>query len=417
MRDRREAIQGSGTGRRRGGRIGLITSLIGLFVVLGSAQAASASTLSSVTPNRGCPGDTVLLTGSGFSGKEASVVWKDPTAEWSTSITTDATVGSSTTARATVPIFLQVQGSGVGSVSISNGRFVGRSVAFTFIQLQECFKPPRENGSITGPTGPTGEAGRSGATGATGANGATGGTGPTGQEGATGVTGRSGSTGPTGATGPEGRCTGCGCPGFLCPPPQPGPTGATGPAGATGATGANGSEGKTGPTGPTGPSPIACACNEQATSFGKSLASGKTERGVWSALISEPAGAPQTQAMGVVSYAIATAKVTKATYRNEVQAEVPVPPCMGNVNEPAAEKGNLCVYRGGNVGSKESDDKNAKFATFEEPIGTEGTVAGLLGALIVFRTEEGVFEVGQPTINLSKPAYVDAGGSWAVTAE
>ena len=121
--------------------------------------------------------------------------------------------------------------------------------------------------------------------------------------------------------------------------------------------------------------------------------------------------------MGVVSYAIPTAKVTKATYRNEAQAETPVPPCLGNVNEPVAQKGNLCVYRGGNVGSNESDDKNAKFATFEEPIGTEGTAAGKLGALIVFRTEEGVFEVNEPPITLAKPAYLDAGGSWAVTAE
>ena len=99
------------------------------------------------------------------------------------------------------------------------------------------------------------------------------------------------------------------------------------------------------------------------------------------------------------------------------EAETPKAPCLGNVNEPTAEKANLCVYRGGNAGSKEEEDTNAKFATFEEPIGTESTTAGKLGALVVFRTEEGIFAVGETPITLAKPAYLVAGGSWAVTAE
>ena len=262
----------------------------------------------------------------------------------------------------------------------------------------------------TGPTGPTGTGGGGGgATGATGAEGKTGPTGPTGTGG-----GGGGATGATGATGPSGGPAG--------PAGPTGPTGSGGGGGggATGATGATGEDGKTGPTGPPGPTGSGgtggTGGGGEATSFGK-LASGKAETGTWSAGMDLPAGVDQYQSDGVVSYAIPTAKSQKATYRGEVAAETAKAPCLGNVNEPIAEKANLCVYRGGNAGSKESEDTNAKFATFEEPIGTEGEKAGKLGALVVFRTEEGVFVVGEPTVILAKPAHLVAAGSWAVTAE
>jgi hypothetical protein len=153
------------------------------------------------------------------------------------------------------------------------------------------------------------------------------------------------------------------------------------------------------------------------------LSSKRSESGGWSATISVPSGGPQTQADGVVSFPIPLAKGEKVkfTYRTEREALEPKAPCLGSVNEPVAEPGNLCVYRGGaGLGSKENEDRNAKFVQFEDFFGEtinetgEGN-SGDLGVLIVFRTNE--FATEGPRLALAKEAHLTAAGSWAVTAK
>ncbi len=207
-------------------RLSLVGTL-GLLVFLGSAQAASAWRLTSVSPASGCPGTEVKLTGSSFYGSTTTAEWRDPSSLIFTSVTTTAKVISSTSATAVVPVFLQTEGSGAGTVSLNHST---SSFIFSFSDFQACVTGK----GITGPTGPTGVTGVTGPEGREGPGpicerskgGCIGPTGPTGPEGKTGATGPAGATGATGPTGPEG------------------PAGKTGPAGATGATG---------PTGPEGP--------------------------------------------------------------------------------------------------------------------------------------------------------------------
>lgn len=154
------------------------------------------------------------------------------------------------------------------------------------------------------------------------------------------------------------------------------------------------------------------------------LESKRSESGTWSATISEPAGAPQTQAEGSVSLPIplSAGEKLKVVYRNEAQALEPKAPCLGSPNDPVAAPGYLCVYRAGGFGSRESEDKNAKFFDFQDALGdsiasgteTEGA-AGRIGILIVFRTNEFNAE-GNPVV-LAKEARLTASGSWSVTAK
>lgn len=207
---------------RLAGQLRLLAGVISLVVFLGGAQAASAAHLTSVSPTSGCPGTEITFTGTSFKGTSTSVAWSDPSAALFTFQSSSAKVSSSTKATAVAPLFLQLSGTGAGSVSIGGSN----PAAFTYTALQTCLKGA--TGS-TGPTGATGKEGKEGAAGATGAQGVAGATGTTGASGADGATGAAGSDGSTGATGVAGAT---------------GPAGAAGPAGATGPTGA------TGPAGP-----------------------------------------------------------------------------------------------------------------------------------------------------------------------
>jgi hypothetical protein len=150
---------------------------------------------------------------------------------------------------------------------------------------------------------------------------------------------------------------------------------------------------------------------------GGTLAAGKSETGGWSAAISVPAGGPQMQADGVISYPVQLAERPKAVYLSEKESEEPTKAaergCPGNVNQPEAKPGFLCVFTGGSQGSKESQWKNAKFAAFEEPNGVESEEGGRTATLVVFRTGE--FSLGAP-VKLLQEAMLTAAGSWAVTA-
>jgi hypothetical protein len=171
-------------------------------------------------------------------------------------------------------------------------------------------------------------------------------------------------------------------------------------------------------TPPSSPSPVG---RPQPSPQG-TLAPKGSGSGGWSVTISVPAGGPQTQADAVVSFPIPLGPgfKPKLVYRNETQALEPKSPCLGSPNEPVAEPGFLCVYRGGNFGSKESEDANAKFLGFQDPLGqnitqaNEGVNFGPVAVLIVFRTTE--FNAAGEPLTLAKQARLTASGSWALTA-
>jgi len=123
--------------------------------------------------------------------------------------------------------------------------------------------------------------------------------------------------------------------------------------------------------------------------------------------------------MGVVSYPVKLCEATTLTglqYVNATQAETPGsanPDCVGSVNEPVAIGGWLCVYRGQNGGSKETQDENAAFFKFASTSGEYGGT-GEDGELVLFRTKE----FNEVTIikHTKLGSYLSAGGGWAVNA-
>jgi len=185
----------------------------------------------------------------------------------------------------------------------------------------------------------------------------------------------------------------------------------------------------TGPTGPEGKGGTGgTGGSGEATSVGK-LESGKSETGGWSAWISAATGAPQVQADAVISFPIKLVEQEEGpvfTYRNAEEALKPEAPCLGETNEPIAEKGFLCVYRGGaGNGSKENEDKNVTNkktevffeSFFGEKIAKQEGVGGQDGVNLVFRTKDfNATGTGEPA-TLTKTAYMVAQGSWAVTAK
>jgi hypothetical protein len=159
------------------------------------------------------------------------------------------------------------------------------------------------------------------------------------------------------------------------------------------------------------------------------LKSKGTESGVWSVHIHAPAKTEQAQADASISYPLMLKEKTsvKLTYRTEPQTEKPAAPCLGAADEPFAEPGNLCTYRGfKEAGSKEAGvgvgnvDKSTKFERFssaegEGPLTTTGLAnAGDIGLDLVFRTNE--FSTETPITELATESNLTAKGSWAVTA-
>ena len=460
---------------------GALLSVIGLLLFFAGAQTALAyegvqhSEVFSASKSEACPGSRVELKGyfednHGQNKEGETLHWEghvggsehraEPQQGSWNNVQAPIEYVSSTQAYAYVPLFVAVEGPVRGEIDGPHGfRW-----PFTFSTLGSCFGgggptgPTGKEGKegkagatgatgpagatgATGPTGPEGGGGGKGATGATGPAGATGATGPTGKEGKEGPAGKEGKAGATGATGPEGG--GGGGKGATGATGPAGATGATGPAGATGTPGAAGATGKEGPagkegkagaTGPTGPE------GGGGGGLPVELPAGGQEHGVWSASLNvsgeqevafkngtavekvKVLGGAQQQTIGVVSFPVplkeGEAKNLALKYCNEVCGETPEPPCLGSVEEPTAEEGFLCVYRGGQFGSLEKQDKNAKFFGFESPGGFSEKV-GLLGDLVIFRTNE--FKEEQATTkekeeaeHIKKESSLSAGGSWAV---
>jgi collagen triple helix repeat protein len=176
-----------------------------------------------------------------------------------------------------------------------------------------------------------------------------------GKPGAPGAAGAAGPAGPQGAKGDEGAA---------------GSNGATGPTGPTGKTGATGATGKTGATGPSG-----------LTGFTKTLPKGETETGTWSFGMTKEGLALSSISFNIPLEVPPTA-IFVATPGEEEES------CPGNLNEPKAAEGFVCIYL--------------------EP--TESAIEGPPAK------EVGISGVNLVFFNLAETASL-ARGSWAVTAE
>lgn len=201
--------------------------------------------------------------------------------------------------------------------------------------------------------------------------------GKNGANGANGAAGPAGPAGPAGATGPQG------------------PKGETGAAGTNGTNGETGKEGKQGTPGTTG--------------YVKELPSKATETGVWSI-----SATGENEANTAISFTIPLAaplgKPEEHKGVHYVGQEGNGTTCPGNLAEPAAQPGNLCVYQG-SVSDVEEETlpsgETIAAARVENPTTFEGIVSGgsaKSGALLHLKAK-------------SKTEDTSASGTWAVTAE
>lgn len=189
--------------------------------------------------------------------------------------------------------------------------------------------------------------------------------------------------------------------------------GKAGPAGANGAQGSAGAQGAAGPGGPQGPvgaqgkegSPGKNGENgkDGTTGFTETLPKGKTLKGEWS-LASPEVSAANKQIVSSVSFGIPLAKAPLPHY---IRSGGTTPAgCTGNVEEPGAEEGNLCVFA--------KDELNTQT---ELPPFTFPNVCAMSQGVCTF-TPAGADKSGFGLVTLSKEAgFVTLDGTWAVTAE
>ena len=124
----------------------------------------------------------------------------------------------------------------------------------------------------------------------------------------------------------------------------------------------------------------------------------------------------------------------KIEYRNEANAFIPNAACPGSPNVPGAaqtvaKEGQMCVFRGNQLGNKETEDLHAEFIGFQDATGNElhgnatGTEqgktegagkSGKTGVQLVFRSNEPPFVPGSPGTLLTAPTRLVAKGSWAL---
>jgi hypothetical protein len=268
-------------------------------------------------------------------------------------------------------------------------------------------KKSKPKGGARGPAGPRG------------ATGATGPAGPAGPAGATGAKGENGANGSSGAQGPEGKAgTGVASSEFSGKEePEGEPCHQLG-----------GSELKSASAAPS------YVCNGQ-TGFTETLPSGKTEKGVWSVSVSTTGGEevkspavsfiiPLGAAPTHVHYLTAESTNTGSNGRTpglyewsvnattkEAREVAAKPGCTGNVADPGAEPGNLCVFA-----RSEPDNEEQLHALGDlampaiEPISVETTFKGYK------ESEASPFGFGLLVI-VTRAIKVEMRGSWAVTAE
>jgi Collagen triple helix repeat (20 copies) len=189
-----------------------------------------------------------------------------------------------------------------------------------------------------------------------------------------------------------------------------GPVGPAGPAGVAGAQGPAGPQGKEGLPGTQGEPGL-----PGATGFTATLPKSKTLKGDWVIEADVPGtGFLEGSASTAVSFGIPLAAIPEPVYvkapttEEEEHGEFPVPPagCTGNVEEPGAEPGRLCVFgrfeHNNNSNPHICASAKPMFACLFGQIGVEGT-ADRTGAFI------GVVDEAAGVVALN--------GTWAVTAE
>ncbi len=202
-------------------------------------------------------------------------------------------------------------------------------------------------------------------------------------KGKAGAKGANGATGATGAAGPAGPA---------------GPTGANGPTGPAGPTGLTGATGAAGPTGAAG-------TEGSPWTAGGTLPAEKTETGAWGFSTQTPL----TTLITSVSFPIPLGEELAATAVHYVGPGETVTDCPGNVQEPKAAPGNLCVYQGAVYSLTLLTGETAKVEIFPPTVsvgqffGDEHTGAGKTGASVNFEPDSST----EPVVGW---------GSWAVTA-
>ena len=188
-----------------------------------------------------------------------------------------------------------------------------------------------------------------------------------------------------------------------------GANGAAGPQGSAGVKGENGAAGGTGPAGPTGPqgTPGTPGAQGPEGSFNKALPSGKTLKGVWS-LTTYVASVEGFNGLveGGVSFGIPLASAPVAHYFRKGEEPTAGSGCTGNVEEPGAEKGNLCVFAA------------AEENSLQEADGHKIPALCNLGATTSCLVKPEVSPFGFGVLTLAeKVGPLGLSGTWAVTAE
>jgi hypothetical protein len=214
---------------------------------------------------------------------------------------------------------------------------------------------------------------------------------------------------------------------------KPGSNGANGAAGANGAPGSKGDAGAAGAPGTSATtttftgvkgscteggievksgSPAVNVCNGKKgdpAEFPSTLPSGKTEKGTWaigtgaSTSVSSETGIsfpiPLAASGGAGSAAAFNAAKTKEIEEGTVDPSG----CTGSVANPTAPQGKLCVYTAFEGREKAQGNYQARISDGNELVNRYG----VSGAILF-----GPFLEGEP----ATPAFVEAFGSWAVTA-
>jgi hypothetical protein len=247
-----------------------------------------------------------------------------------------------------------------------------------------------------------------------GANGAQGPAGPVGAQGPAGAAGAKGDIGTAGAAGPPG---------------EKGAQGEKGTAGTNGFNGSTGAKGATGATGPTGPT----GATGSPWTAGGTLPAGSSETGQWSV------AGPQTAffSTGIAfpirleaapdeehSHAIGPeegegeAKFVNKKDQPAVQEAFEKKECSGNVKEPKAASGNLCVFT--TVILDLNNGGEVSFQLFSiHDAETAESHAGKSGAYFVMKAGETAEEIAAKEAKklelLKEGDFVYASGDWAVT--
>jgi Collagen triple helix repeat (20 copies) len=190
-----------------------------------------------------------------------------------------------------------------------------------------------------------------------------------------------------------------GKPGAIGPAGPQGNPGAAGPAGPAGKEGPQGKQGEQGIQGPPG-----------TTGFTKTLPEGETEKGVWSMFSGQPAlneelGSPISFVIPL-KFAPASVHLIVRTLTEEENEEFPTPPsgCTGNVTNPGAESGNLCVF--------------AKEYKHVEPVPLLGPTSFLNPEATGFAALNAAGKSGTVLVaKVTEQNHITNNGTWAVTAE